>query len=72
MRNEEFSTICRRANTGSEVWVQNLDLLYSGRVVACHDDFVTVEAFGFRRDWGAGDCRPVTSSIDPLGPPTNQ
>ena len=71
MRNEEFSHICRRAAAGSEIWVQNLDLLYSGRAVACHDDFVTVEAFGSRHDWAADHCRPVASGSDPLGPPTN-
>ena len=72
MRNEEFTAICRRAAAGGEAWVQNLDLLYSGRVVACHDDFVTVEAFGVRHDWEGSHCRPVDSRIDALGPPTNQ
>lgn len=71
MRNEEYSTICRRADAGSEVWVQNLDLYYSGRVVACHDDFVTVEAFGSRHDWEASHCRPIDRGSDPLGPPTS-
>ena len=35
MRQEEFSEICRAVAAGDNVFVQNVDLLYSGRVVAC-------------------------------------
>lgn len=71
MRNEEFAKICRTIETGYNVYVQNLDLLYSGRVVACGADSVKVEAFGHRYDWQAGHCRPINSRVNPLGPPTD-
>lgn len=72
MRHEEFTDICRSAEAGNNVYVQNLDLLYSGRVVACGIDSLTVEAFDHRHEWAADHCRPVDGTVNPLGPPTSE
>jgi hypothetical protein len=71
MRGEELERICAAVQAGGEGMVQNLDSLYTGRVVACHEETVTVEAFGRRFDWDAGRCRPVGRGVNPLGPPSN-
>jgi hypothetical protein len=51
--------------------VQNLDSMYTGKVVACGEDQLIVEAFGHRIEWSAERCRPVERTVNPLGPPTN-
>jgi hypothetical protein len=71
MRREQYESICRGAGAGEEKFVQNLDSLYSGRVVACGEDRLLVEAFGHRYAWDAERCRPVSRNVNPLGPPTN-
>lgn len=71
MRKEEFTSLCRRAASGDAALVQNLDLLYTGQVVACHEHTLTVAAFGHRHDWAAERCRQVDGKGDPLGPPTS-
>jgi hypothetical protein len=73
MRHEEFTDICRSAESGEDQRVQNLDLLYVGKVVACDldRDKVRVEAFGNRFDWDADRIRSVKRDISPLGPPTH-
>lgn len=72
MEKDEFTSVCRSAESGTETMVQNLDLRYTGRVVACHEHFVTVETFGHCHDWDAGRCQRVSGRVDPLGPPTNR
>lgn len=71
MRREEFEGICRAAQSGEDRFVQNIDLLYTGKVVACGEDRVTVEAFGHRFEWEAERCQPTIGGSNPLGPPTN-
>ncbi len=71
MRNEEFNSLCRKVAAGEERFVQNLDSMYAGKVVACGDGELTVEAFGHRAEWSAGHCRPVDRTVNPLGPPTS-
>lgn len=71
MRHEEFTNICRAVEAGNDVYVQNLDLLYSGRVVACGLESMTVEAFGHRYEWEAGHCQKIAATANPLGPPTS-
>ena len=71
MRSEEFNRLCRDAGAGEERFVQNLDSLYAGKVVACGADELTVEVFGHRVEWSVEKCRPVEGTANPLGPPTN-
>lgn len=71
MRSQEFSSICQAVETGEERFVQNLDSMYTGKVVACGGEQLVVEAFGHRVEWRAGHCRPVERTVNPLGPPTN-
>lgn len=72
MRREEVNALCRAVENGEARLVQNEDLLYTGRVMACHGDRLTVEAFGYPCDWDAGHCREVDARVAPLGPPTNE
>jgi hypothetical protein len=72
MRREELGVLCRAVENGEEKLVQNEDLLYTGRVTACHGGRLTVEAFGHSFDWDAGHCREVGEGVDPLGPPTSE
>ena len=46
MRSQEFSSICQAVETGEERFVQNLDSMYTGKVVACGGEQLVVEAFG--------------------------
>jgi hypothetical protein len=71
MRSQEFNSLCRAVETGEERFVQNLDSMYLGKVVACGEDHLIVEAFGHRVEWSDGHCRPVERTVNPLGPPTN-
>jgi hypothetical protein len=71
MRSEEFTGLCRDVGAGKERLVQNLDSMYTGKVVACGEDQLIVEAFGHRIEWSAERCRPVERTVNPLGPPTN-
>jgi len=71
MRSEEFSSLCRDVGAGKERLVQNLDSMYTGKVVACGAGELTVEAFGHRVEWSAEKCQPVERTVNPLGPPTN-
>ena len=71
MNREEFTSICREVETGEHKFVQNLESLYSGKVVACGDRGLTVEVFGHRVEWNVELCRLADSRINPLGPPTN-
>lgn len=71
MRSQEFNSLCRAVETGEERFVQDLDSMYTGKVVACGEDRLIVEAFGHRVEWSTGRCRPVTPTVNPLGPPTN-
>jgi hypothetical protein len=71
MRSGEFSSLCREVGAGEDRFVQNLASMYAGKVVACGDGELTVEAFGHRVEWSAEDCRPVERTVNPLGPPTN-
>ena len=71
MRKDELSALCQRAVAGEEARVENLDLRYGAQVVACHEHYLTVEAFGHRFDWAADHCRAVSGRDDPLGPPSN-
>lgn len=72
MRREEMHDLCRAVESGEDRLVQNDDLLYTGRLVACHDDRLTVEAFGHTFEWDPGHCHAVDERIDPLGPPSNE
>jgi hypothetical protein len=71
MRSEEFNSLCREVEVGKELFVQNLDSMFAGKVVACGDGELTVEAFGHRVEWRADRCRPVEGTVNPLGPPAN-
>ena len=71
MNKEEFTNLRQEVKAGENRFVQNLESLYSGKVVACGDIGMTVEVFGRRIDWNAEHCRLADSTINPLGPPTN-
>jgi hypothetical protein len=72
MRNEEFNNICRSVGeAGAERFVQHLDSMYAGKVLACGNGEFIVEAFGHRIHWPAGRCRPVDRRVNPLGPPSS-
>jgi len=62
MRYEEFKRLCRAVEAGQERIVQNMDLLYTGRVVGCERDLVRVEAYGHRFSWDIDCCRLVDGS----------
>lgn len=72
MNKEEFTSLCQEVQTGEKRFVQNLESLYAGKVVACGDNGLTVEVFGRRIDWSAEHCRQAESTTNPLGPPTNR
>ncbi len=72
MNSEEFTSLCRTVESGEKRFVQNIDSLYAGKVVACGDSGLTVEVFGRRIDWNAERCRQVEPTINPLGPPSNE
>lgn len=72
MNKEEFTSLCNEVQVGEDRFVQNLDSLYSGKVVACGDSGLTVKVFGRRFDWNAEHCLPVNPTINPLGPPSNR
>lgn len=71
MDKEEFTGLCHEVETGENMYVQNLESLYAGKVVACGDSGLTVEVFGRRFNWNAEHCRQAESTINPLGPPSN-
>jgi len=73
MRQPELENICQAVESGDERLVQNLDLRYVGRALACDRDRmkVRVEAFGHRFVWDADRCREVGSSTARLGPPSS-
>ncbi len=72
MNKEEFTRLCQEVESGENRFVQNLESLYVGKVVACGDSGLTVEVFGHRFDWNAEHCQQAKSTINPLGPPSNR
>lgn len=68
----EFTGLCQEIKTGENRFVQNLESLYAGKVVACGGSELTVEVFGRRFDWNAEHCRQAEPTINPLGPPSNR
>ncbi len=71
MRDEELKRLCQEVEAGENRFVQNLQSLYAGKVVACSDAKLTIEAFGHRVVWTAEHCRSVEPTVNPLGPPTS-
>ena len=71
MNNEEFTSLCQEVESGGNRFVQNLDSMYAGKVVACGDRVLTVEVFGHHIDWNTEHCRQAESTTNPLGPPSN-
>ncbi len=71
MNKDEFTSLCRQVETGENRFVQNLVSLYAGKVVACGDSGLIVEAFGRIFDWNAEHCRQAETTINPLGPPSS-
>ncbi|MGK2904813.1 MAG: hypothetical protein ACSLFH_00475 [Desulfuromonadales bacterium] len=72
MNKDELTSLCQEVETGQNRFVQNLESLYAGKVVACGDNGLTVEVFGRRFDWNAEHCRQAEPTINPLGPSTNK
>ncbi|BCR05031.1 hypothetical protein DESUT3_21000 [Desulfuromonas versatilis] len=70
MRNQEFEKLCCQLNEGGTLFVENLDSRYTGRVLACFENALEVEAFGHRFNWPPERCRPA-SGASPLGPPSS-
>ncbi len=71
MKTEEFHSICQSVASGEKVLVQNLELMYTGEVVACGKNYFVVDAFGHNARWDNGICRPADESVNPLGPPSS-
>lgn len=71
MRGKELDSLCREVGTGEEKFVQNLDSMYTGKVLSCRGDELVVEAFGHFAEWPAARCRPVSRDVNHLGPETS-
>lgn len=71
MKGKEFESLCRAVDGGEERFVENEELLYTGRVLACERERVVVEAFGRTFRWPKEICEETSSTENSLGPKTS-